>query len=67
MDDGGQRIDEGVAIEGDGKAARMSEIDPARDDLVLPKTSIQPALLARVRSNLAASLVARRISSGRLV
>lgn len=68
MDEGGQRTDGGVAMDGDGKAARMSEIDPAREDLVLPpKMSIKPALLARVRSKFAASLVARRISSGRLV
>ena len=64
-----QRADGGVPMEGDGNAARMSEIEPARDDFALaPKISIRPVRLAVLaRSKLAASLVALRMSSGRLL
>lgn len=65
----------GVAIAGGGKEARMSEIEPDRlfsefDSDLLRSSSNQfiPNLLAVLpRSRLEASLVARRIKSGRLV
>lgn len=63
----------GVCTEGEGKALSISEIDPVRDPcpdfsaLSLRMFSMPTRLAVRPRSRFEASLVARRMSSGRLV
>ncbi len=63
----------GVCMEGEGKALSISDIDPVRDPcpdlsaLSLRMLSMPTRLAVRPRSRFEASLVARRMSSGRLV